>query len=168
MRREGFLAAVKPFFYALVFFILDRAFDLGWRGITPPVSALLRTLPGLLAFADWGKAPFRAPPTLLLYGAYAGAVLEEGGLLGAAAGLLLALLLFPLLRLADRWNRPLFRFFLALFYLALATVLFTVALVLLGQPSGWLLPLLLLLSEFFEGYAFDLYTKGKKGQKQKV
>ncbi len=168
MRREGLLAALNPLIYALVFFALDRAFDLGWRGIAPPVSALLRSLPGLLAFAGWDRAAFRAAPTLLLYGAYAGAVLEEGGLLGAAAGLVLALLLLPLLRLADRRDRPLFRFLLALFYVALATALFTVALLILAQPTGWLLPLVLLLSGFFEGYAFDLYAKGKKGQEQEV
>jgi len=168
MNRYGLLAALNPLLYAVIFDFMNANFGLDWRGITPPAAAFLRTLAGTLAFGTWDRAAFRAPAAFLLYGAYAGAVLEKSGLLGAVVGVLLALLLLPFWRFAERQRRPLHRFFLALVYVFLATLAFTLALLVLGGTTGWLLPLVLLLSGFLEGYAFDLHRKGGEGQEQKV
>lgn len=168
MNRYGLLAALNPPLYAVIFYLMNAFLGLDWRGITPPAAALLRSLAGVLAFGAWDRAGFRTPAAFLLYGAYAGAVLEKSGLLGAGVGALSALLLLPFWKAAERLHRPLYRFFLALIYVFLATLVFTLALLVLGRTTGWLLPLVLLLSGFLEGYAFDLHAKRGEGQKQQV
>ncbi len=168
MNRYGVLTALNPLLYAAIFYLVNALFALDWRGLSPPTAALLRSLAGVLAFGTWDRAAFRTPAAFLLYGAYAGAVLEQSGLLGAAVGALLALLLLPFWRVAERQRRPLHRFFLALAYVFLATLVFTVPLLILGRTTGWLLPLVLLLSGFLEGYAFDLHPQRGEDQQQQV
>ena len=138
--NAGAIFALLPALLALVFRFLAGALGADWQGISDPLSALLRSLPALALFWGWRAEEFKRPAILSLYGAYAGAVLDQGAVRGAVAGFLLGLLLLPFFRVP----RP-HRFWAALAYVVLATALFTAALVWLGVPSGWLLPLILLL-----------------------
>jgi len=141
--NAGLIFALLPALLAWVFRLLEPVFGTGWPGITDPLSALLRSLPALALFWGWPREDFQKPGFLPFYGAYAGAVLDERGVWGAAAGFLLGLLLIPFFRVPKEH-----RFWASLAFVALATFLLTLALLLLGVPSGWLLPLVLLLAGF--------------------
>ncbi len=143
--NAGFWYALLPALLSPVFRGLAAVLELDWRGITPPLPATLRSLPALALFWGWDRKDFKNPAVLLLYGAYAGAVLDERGVFGALAGALLGLLLLPFYRVPARY-----RFWAALLYVALAAFLFTAGLVLLGIEAGWLLPLILLFAGFLE------------------
>ncbi len=143
--NAGLFYALLPPFLAYLFRFLAGVFGADWPGITPPLSALLRSLPALALFWGWSKEDFRRPALLPFYGAYAGAVLDERGVWGAIAGFLLGLFLIPFLRVP-----PEHRFWASLVYVALATFGFTLVLLILGVPTGWVLPLILLLSGFLE------------------
>ncbi len=143
--NAGFWYALLPALLSPVFRGLAAVLELDWPGITPPLPALLRSLPALALFWGWSREDFQRPLLLPLYGAYAGAVLDERGVFGALAGALLGLLLQPFRRVARRH-----RFWAALLYVALAAFLFTAGLILLGVETGWILPLVLLLAGFLD------------------
>jgi len=141
--NAGLIYALLPPLLAYLFRFLAGVLGADWPGITPPLSALLRSLPALALFWGWTREDFQKPGFLPFYGAYAGAVLDERGIWGAAVGFLLGLLLIPFFRVPKEH-----RFWASLAFVALATFLLTLALLLLGVPNGWLLPLVLLLAEF--------------------
>ena len=132
------IAGALPALFSALFYYLDKRLGAGFSGITPPEEALIRSLPGLALF--WGARweELRHPLVLPLYGAYAGAVADERGVVGALVGLLLGVLLLPFLPLAKSH-----RFVAALIYVALATFVSAGALTFFGLPSGWVLPLVL-------------------------
>lgn len=143
--NAGFWYALLPALLSPVFRGLAAALELDWPGITPPLPALLRSLPALALFWGWDRKDFKNPGVLLLYGAYAGAVLDEHGVFGALAGALLGLLLLPFRHVPRKY-----RFWAALLYVTLAAFLFTAGLILLGVSTGWVLPLVLLLAGWLQ------------------
>ncbi len=143
--NAGALYALLPALLAPLFRGLADYLALDAAGITEPLSALARSLPALALFWGWSREDFQRPLLLPLYGAYAGAVLDERGVFGALAGVLLGLLLLPFRRVPSKY-----RFWAAVLYVALAAFLFTAGLILLGVETGWILPLVLLLAGFLE------------------
>ncbi len=143
--NAGFLYALLPALLSSVFRGLAAVLELDWPGITPPLPALLRSLPAVILFWGWSREDFQRPLLLPLYGAYAGAVLDERGFWGAGVGFALGLLLLPFLHTPKR-----LRFLASLFFVALATFLATLGLLVLGAPTGWVLPLVLLLAGFLD------------------
>ena len=143
--NAGFFYGLLPALLSPVFRGLAAVLELDWPGITPPLAALLRSLPALALFWGWDREDFKNPGVLLLYGAYAGAVLDERGAYGALAGAFLGLFLLPFLRVPQRY-----RFWAAVLYVALAAFFLTAGLILLGVETGWILPLVLLLAGFLE------------------
>ena len=97
---KGPLLALLPALFSAGAYALSR-----WlgpvEGLTPPLEALLRSLVGVLAFWDSAPEELATPGLAALYGAYAGAVLEPGGLTGAVVGAFVGLFLCGL----RRWAR---------------------------------------------------------------
>jgi len=146
--KAGWFFALKPTLYGLAFYGVDRFLVMGWEGLVAPFSLVLRALPALVLFWRWPREALGDDGVFLFYGAYAGAVLEPSGWLGALWGLLLAAFARILTKtVKPRLSGDLARLFLTLAYVAVAVAVATVALLWFGWPSGWLLPLVLLLSE---------------------
>ncbi len=146
--RAGWFFAIKPALYGLVFYGVDRFLVMGWEGLVPPFSLVLRALPALVLFWRWPREALAEDGVFLFYGAYSGAVLDPSGWLGALWGLLLAALVRVLAKtIKPRLKSDLARLVLTVAYVAASVAVATVAILWLGWPSGWLLPLVLLLSE---------------------
>ncbi len=143
--NAGLLYALLPALLSPIFRGLAGLLGFDWPGIAPPLAALLRSLPALALFWGWDREDLKSPAVLPFYGAYAGAVLDEQGFWGAGMGLGLGLLLLPFLRTPKK-----LRFLASLFFAALATFLATLGLWVFGVPTGWVLPLVLLLSSFLD------------------
>ena len=97
----GALYGLLPAGLSLLFYLL-APFIGAVGALTPPLAALIRSLPGALFFFGPPPAFARDPVLGVLYLAYAGAVLEPDGWRGALLGLLFGLLAAGLDRLARR------------------------------------------------------------------
>jgi len=148
--KAGVLYALAPPLFDLVFWGVAWFMREEPGGLTPPLQAFLRSLPALALLWDWDREDLKNPYVAPFYGAYAGAVMDEEALWGAAVGFLLGLLWAAFVRVPRAW-----RFWAALFFVLLSTFVFTFALVWLGRPTGWLVPLIVLFYTLLEpGNAF--------------
>ena len=143
---RGAVHGLMPGVLAAVVWYLGRAFGVDWAGVTPPAQAMVRTLPGVLAFWGWRDDELFSWYSLPLYGAFAGAVVAADGLPGAAVGLVAGAVAYLFLSWSRRLRGFWARYALTLAFAVLTAALGTMVLVWLGLATGWVLPLVVLLS----------------------
>ena len=132
----GLFFALLPVFLDFVVFWVLRLLGSEPEGLLPPFWALVRSLPAVALFWGMRWEEFARGFMPVVYGAYAGAVLEPSGVYGALLGALAGGLLLAVRSLVRRL------FLAELVFWVAGVLLLTLVSVLLGAGSDWILPLL--------------------------